>query len=714
MIRSISIHFLWLQLLLLAMAFSSFATERLRLVVGGDHQNPPFEFLQQGAPTGFNVELMRAVADELGADLVIRLQPWAEARRALELGQIDALTGMYYSEQRSRKVDFSLPHTMVTMGLYVRNDSPIQSIEKIRGKEVIVQRGDIVDDYLREKDITPHIVQVTDPADELRLLASGRHDCVLMPSSLQGEYLIRSLGLSNIKSVGTNLPQLRYCLAVPKGNGALRFRLDEALNILKVNGAYKKIYDKWFGIYEKRDLWQTVRYFVWAMALIILLLGASFIWSWSLRRQVRIRTAELRDREKRLRFTQYAIDKTIDQAFWMTADGRLFYVNDAACLALGYSPETLTAMSIPEIDPRHPPEKFAEYWRQLREHGSITMETVHQAKDGRIYPVEVRANHVIFDDTEYNCAFATDITERKQTQAALQRARDELERRVEDRTAELAETVDALQKEIAEREKAEDALQHLNRTLEQRVRKEVASNREKDVMLIQQNRQAALGEILDHIAHQWKHPLATISLTAYLLKTAPALNEDTVVEETAKITHQVKQMIEMLDDYRNFYRPDKEKSVFRIKEGIDKALSFIIPVLNIEAIKLEADADGELCALGYPKALAQVILNLVSNARDALKERKQTMPRIAIRGFAEGRKAVVSVTDNAGGISADALDKIFEINYTTKSQSGGTGIGLYMSRNIIERDMGGELTAANIAEGAQFCIRLPLAEPNAK
>jgi ABC-type amino acid transport substrate-binding protein len=315
MIRSVSIHSLWLQLLIMAMAVSSSATERLELVVGGDHQNPPFEFLQQGAPTGFNVELIRAVADELGADLVIRLQPWAKARRALEQEQVDVLTGMYYSDQRSQKIDFSLPHTMVTMGLYVRNDSPIQSIEDIRGKEVIVQRGDIIDDYLREKEITPHIVQVTNPVDELRLLASGRHDCALMPSSLQGEYLIRSLGLSDLKAVGTNLPQLRYCLAVPKGNVSLRFRLDEALNILKANGAYKKIYDKWFGIYEKRDLWQTVRFYVWAMALILLLLGASFTWSWLLRRQMRIRTAELLDKEKRLRFTQYAIDKTIDQAY---------------------------------------------------------------------------------------------------------------------------------------------------------------------------------------------------------------------------------------------------------------------------------------------------------------------------------------------------------------------------------------------------------------
>jgi signal transduction histidine kinase len=143
---------------------------------------------------------------------------------------------------------------------------------------------------------------------------------------------------------------------------------------------------------------------------------------------------------------------------------------------------------------------------------------------------------------------------------------------------------------------------------------------------------------------------------------------------------------------------------------IDKALSFITPVLSNESIKLEVNADPGLHALGYPKEYAQVILNLVSNARDAFKERKVKRPRIIVKGFAENKMAVVTVTDNAGGIGEAALDSIFEMNFTTKEQIGGTGIGLYMSRNIIERDMGGDLTAANVADGAQFCIKLPIAE----
>src|SRR5512136_933018 len=395
------------------------AAERQKLIVGGDHENPPYEFIENGRPTGFNVELMRAVADAAGADVEFRLGPWSQVRADLEHGKIDALAGMYYSEERSKLIDFSVPHTLVTAGLFVRRGSPVRTIDDMKGKEVIVQKGDAIDDYLRKEGTASRIIEVENPADVLRLLASGRHDCALMPSRFQGEYLLKSLGITNVRAMSADLPQLRYCFAVKKGNTPLKYRLDEGLNILKVNGKYKEIYDKWFGVYEKQRLWGTLRYFVWSLAIIAGLLAASSIWSWILRREVRKRTAELKEREENLRFTHFAIENAADQAFWMTEGGRIFYVNDAACRALGYTREELAKMSIPDIDPIYQPEKFAEHWRDLQENGFATFETVHRAKDGRVYPVEIRANFVVFDGKEYNCAFATDITNRKRMEEEL-------------------------------------------------------------------------------------------------------------------------------------------------------------------------------------------------------------------------------------------------------------------------------------------------------
>ncbi|HET6418559.1 MAG TPA: PAS domain S-box protein, partial [Geobacteraceae bacterium] len=128
---------------------------------------------------------------------------------------------------------------------------------------------------------------------------------------------------------------------------------------------------------------------------------------------------ELAETVRALRFTQFAIDRAADQAFWITGDGRFFYVNDAACRALGYTREELLGMSVPDISPTCSPEEFPMYWNESREKGSTTFETFHRTKDGRVYPVEIRTNHVIFEGEEYNCAFATDITERKLAEEAL-------------------------------------------------------------------------------------------------------------------------------------------------------------------------------------------------------------------------------------------------------------------------------------------------------
>jgi signal transduction histidine kinase len=115
-----------------------------------------------------------------------------------------------------------------------------------------------------------------------------------------------------------------------------------------------------------------------------------------------------------------------------------------------------------------------------------------------------------------------------------------------------------------------------------------------------------------------------------------------------------------------------------------------------------------LSAVGYPKEYAQVLLNILGNARNALMERKTADPLVTIRAFAESGKAVVTITDNAGGIPETAVDKVFELYFTTRKEFGGTGIGLYMSKNIIEKNMGGTLSVRNVDSGAQLRIEIPL------
>jgi PAS domain S-box-containing protein len=253
-------------------------------------------------------------------------------------------------------------------------------------------------------------------------------------------------------------------------------------------------------------------------------------------------------------------------------------------------------------------------------------------------------------------------------------------------------------------------LTELNATLEKRVRQGVAENREKDILLIQQNRQAALGEMLDHIAHQWKQPLTSLSLVIQDLGEAASEGEltDEHVSETVSISMSLlDHMAQTIDIFRGFYRPDKEKKIFSIKDSIDQAIAFIAPAFRFHSVVTELEVDPGLTAFGYPKEYTQVLLNILANARDAFRARETEKPRVMINAFAEDNKSVVTIADNAGGIPEAIIGRIFDFYFTTNETGGGTGIGLYMSRNIIEKNMGGALSAENVDGGAKFRIEIP-------
>jgi C4-dicarboxylate-specific signal transduction histidine kinase len=179
-----------------------------------------------------------------------------------------------------------------------------------------------------------------------------------------------------------------------------------------------------------------------------------------------------------------------------------------------------------------------------------------------------------------------------------------------------------------------------------------------------------------------------------------------IVETVDSVMDMVGHMAQTVEVFRNFYKPDKEKSLFLVKDSIDKALSFVTPVFRRFGIEVDLDADPDLSAFGYPKEYAQVLLNILANAKDAFRERGVEKPRIDITAFADSDNTVVTIKDNAGGIPDETIGSIFDLYFTTKESGGGTGIGLYMSKNIIEKNMGGKLTVGNIDNGAQFRIEL--------
>jgi len=266
------------------------------VTVGGDRDYPPYEFLDKdGQPSGYNVELTRAIANVMGMTVEFRLGSWSEMREALQSGKIDVLQGMSYSEERSSEVDFSLPHTIVNHAVFARRDSAnVNSLAELEGKTVAVHRSGIMHDYLARSGFRGRLVLTDTPADALRQLAAGKTDYAIV-AIVPGMYIIRELKLTNLMPVVRNVATHRYCYAVDKGNVELISRFNEGLAILKKTGQYDQIYSKWLGVLEPEqvDLRTIARYAAVVVIPLVLLLSGFALWSRTLHGQVALRTADL-------------------------------------------------------------------------------------------------------------------------------------------------------------------------------------------------------------------------------------------------------------------------------------------------------------------------------------------------------------------------------------------------------------------------------------
>lgn len=270
---------------------------------------------------------------------------------------------------------------------------------------------------------------------------------------------------------------------------------------------------------------------------------------------------------------------------------------------------------------------------------------------------------------------------------------------------------DELASEVAEREQAEDEIRLLNEMLEQRVQEEVAMNRDKDHMLIRQSRLAVIGEMIGNIAHQWRQPLNALGLLLDNIKDAHEHNEldknnlDKAVKSGQTI---IQRMSDTIDDFRNFFKPDREKKLFSLEKAVRDALSVMEASFKNSDIAVELNMERDIAVLGFPNEYAQVVANILGNAKEAILERKVQNGRVEIVIGRDDVYAYVDIRDNGGGVSDSIIEKIFDPYFTTREK--GTGIGLYMSKMIIETNMNGRIEVRNIGAGAEFRIAMPLYE----
>ncbi len=386
-------------------------------------------------------------------------------------------------------------------------------------------------------------------------------------------------------------------------------------------------------------------------------------------------------------------------------NGIITYVNEEFCNISGYKKEELLGKNHNIVrHPDIPKEVFERFWKTILAKKIWKGTVKNRAKDGSTFFV----NTTVIPIVDWNgkivefVAIRYDVTKNVLLQEKLQKKERELE---------------ALNKDLERRvEEQTKKLRELNLTLEKRIEKEVEKNRQKDRMMFQQARLASLGEMLGNIAHQWRQPLMELGILFYKIKrelTKEKTNKN-IEELYSKGVSILERMSQTIVDFQNFFRPDKKREFFDVYETVKHSIAIVEGSLKKSGIKIEVKREADLKVYGYKNEFSQVILNLINNAKDALNQNSLIEKRIEILLGIESKDgekfAKIEVIDNGGGIKESILDKIFEPYFTTKHSTQGTGLGLYMSKMIIEQSMHGSLDAQNYAKGAKFTILLPLRE----
>jgi len=382
--------------------------------------------------------------------------------------------------------------------------------------------------------------------------------------------------------------------------------------------------------------------------------------------------------------------------------GIITFVNDEFCKISGYSKDELIGQNHNIV--RHPDilkSKFKLLWDTINSKRIYKGTVKNLAKDGSTFYVNTTIIPIL-DENEKIIEFIAiryDVTkevvykeELEKKEKELQELNSSLEKRVAEKTAELLE---------------------LNETLESRIKEEISKNEAKRKVMFWQARLASLGEMLANIAHQWRQPLTELNLTVFSIKKA-ALNGDK--DEIKKFYNDskniIKNMSNTIDDFTNFFKPDKEKQYFNVVHSINESLNILEQLIKNEMIVIKTEFE-DVEVLGIMNEFNQVVINLIKNSIDAFAHNSILIREINIRVRKDLDIAIIEFQDNAGGIKEENIYKIFEPYFTTKHKSQGTGLGLFMSKMICEKGLNGSLDVKSRKNMTTFTIKIPIEEDDA-
>ena len=247
---------------------------------------------------------------------------------------------------------------------------------------------------------------------------------------------------------------------------------------------------------------------------------------------------------------------------------------------------------------------------------------------------------------------------------------------------------------------------------------DITEMKHREKLLFQQSKMASMGEMIDNIAHQWRQPLSlisTISTGLEIKMQLDVLDKENSQKDLKKINNTVQHLSQTIDDFRDFFKSDKSLVTFSVLESVKKNLFLLDAIFSDNAIGIVFEKSEDVKIDNYENEFTQALINIFYNAKDAMEE-MNTKKLIFINMEVHKNNIEIKIRDNAGGIDPSIIESIFEPYFTTKHKSQGTGIGLYMTHQIIESHMKGSISVENITyvyenikyTGAEFTLKLPI------
>ncbi len=636
----------------------------------GDPNWLPFEaFDKQGEYIGIISEHIDIIEKKLDLKFKkIITKDWLDTLELSKKFGVDIISGDAADEvlaknYRPIEVYIQNPLIIVTRD----NHSFVSNLNHIKDEKIAYANGggyssDIVKKYPNIKFLKSDTLQAG-----LLGVKSGKYD-VFIGTLAMTDYSIIQMGIEGVKIAGGTGITMNLTLFVDKNRPQLHTIINKTMKSIS-NIQKHKIISKWR--HSKLDKIIVDYTLVWQILLvsivIILFIFIIYIKQKRLKRTIEIEKNKFKN----------IFEKSTDGILILT-DGVFTDCNDAIVNILQYkNKDKILSLTPSQLSPQFQPDGKSSLemskilMKETISKGSNHFEWVHLKSDGSEFWVDIMLTDISVDGKN--------------------------------------EIIHVVWRDITEKKKLEQKLSEINKNLEKRVEREIEKNRHQQLLMLQQSRLAQMGEMISMIAHQWRQPLNNLSLMIQLFlhkHNKNKLDESSVKYFTNNSKKQIDLMSETIDDFRDFFKPDKERVDFCINDVVIEIYKMTEPLFVKNKILVKHEADDKIYFYGFANEFGQALINILNNAKDALIENNIVDKIIIVKIEDNDDEILITITDNAGGIPNDIIDKVFDPYFSTKEGKNGTGLGLYMTKLIIQEHLGGKISVANRTDGAEFKITL--------